>query len=73
MLCSFVGGKKQNDLLMCNVSVDLHNTIHYHKEKLTELDTNEMIINSFENLFDYVEFLQQEVKYLEISIFESET
>ena len=58
LLSSFIGGKKQNDLLMCNVDLQLHNRIHYHKEQVTDLETNEMIIESFEHLFDYVEHLQ---------------
>ena len=61
LLSSFVGGKKQNDLLLCNVTLKLHDDLHYHKEQITELDINEMIIESLDNVFDYVEFLQNEV------------
>ena len=62
LLSSFIGGKKQNDLLMCNVSQNLHNQIHYHKEQISELDTNEMAIESFESAFDYIEYLQELLK-----------
>ena len=65
LLGSFLGGTKQNDLLMSNVSLLLHNKITYHKEQITELDTNEMIIASLDDIFDYVEFLQNEVLSLE--------
>ncbi len=67
LLSSFVGGKKQNDLLMCNVNIGLHDKLHYHKELVTELETNEMIIESLDSIFDYVEFLQKEVEYLNIT------
>ncbi len=65
LLSSFVGGTKQNDLLMCNVTPKLHNRVTYHKEQITELDTNEMIIASLDDIFNYVEFLQNEVLSLE--------
>ncbi len=60
-LLASIGGKKWCDLLMCNVTLELHNRLHYHKDSITELDKNVMIIESFENLFDYIENLQEEL------------
>jgi hypothetical protein len=56
-------GKKWCDLLMCNVSSALHNRIHYHKEQIDDLERNEMIVESIENIFDYVEYLQDLIKF----------
>ncbi len=62
LLGSFLGGTKQNDLLMSNVSLLLHNKITYHKEQVDEIEINEMIIESLDNAFDYVEYLQEHLE-----------
>ena len=43
---------------MCNVTRKMHDNLHYHQEKVSDLDTNEMIIESLDSTFDYIEFLQ---------------
>lgn len=60
LLGSYLGGKKQNDYLLAEIS-SLQHTIITNNRGASEAEENEMFINSLEGLFDYVEFLEQEL------------
>lgn len=61
LLKSFVGGKKQNDLLQCEITPEYHKTITYVREP-TEQEFIDMLIPALDSVFDYVEYLQQIIK-----------
>lgn len=58
---SFMGGKKQNDLLLAEILSEYHQEITYKREP-SEPEFIDMLINSLENLFDYIEYLQNDNK-----------
>lgn len=58
ILKSFLGGKKQNDYLQAEITQKLHNEITYKREA-TEEEFIEMLINSLEAVFDYIEYLEK--------------
>ena len=57
-----VHGKKLNDLLLAPIDHTRH--MEYDSKGYSEEDFNEDFINSMENLFDYIEYLQEEVRRL---------
>lgn len=56
ILESFIGGKKQNDLLITFISPMFHKIITYNREP-TEEEFIDMLIDAIENLSDVVEYL----------------
>ena len=56
LLESFMGGKKQNDLLIAFISPMFHKIITYEREP-TEEEFIDMLVNALENLFDVLEML----------------
>ena len=59
ILKSFVGGKKQNDLLLTEITREFHQEITYKREP-TEDEFITMFIQALENIFDYIEYLESE-------------
>ena len=60
---SSMGGKKLNDYLLAEISEYLHKLLHYSKDKAKLKEDNEIdfLIDSLENIFDYIEFLEQQL------------
>ena len=54
---TFMGGKKQNDFLLAEINHDFHTEITYKREP-TENEFIDMFIPALENLFNYIEYLQ---------------
>jgi len=59
ILKSVKGMKKLNDMLIADISSGFHTEITY-KRAATELEQTEMLVSALEDLFDYVEFLQDQ-------------
>jgi len=60
LLGSFIGGKKQNDFLLAEIPAIVHTVITVNR-KPTEAEELDMLANSLEGIFDYVEHLEQEL------------
>ena len=58
LLKSYIGGKKQNDYLQAEISKTFHETITYKREP-TENEFIDMFIDSLENLFNYIKYLEE--------------
>ena len=57
LLKSFMGSKKQNDYLLAEIDGSYHREITYKREP-TDDEFIIMFIQSLENLFNYIEYLE---------------
>lgn len=64
LLKSFIGGRKQNDYLLAELTPEFHKLITYVREP-TDDEFLEMLIAALENLQDYTDYLEDTVSILE--------
>ena len=64
LLKSFLGGRKQNDYLLVELTPEAHKMITYTREP-TEDEFLEMFLMAIENLQDYTDYLEDTVSILE--------
>lgn len=61
LLKSFMGGKKQNDYMLVEMTKEVHHLITYKREP-TENEFIDMFIMALENLQDYTDYLELEIE-----------
>jgi len=61
ILKSYMGGKKWNEYLQAEISPLFHQVITYQREP-TEDEFIDMLIDSLEGVFDYIEWLENDRK-----------
>lgn len=59
LLGSYLGGKKQNDYLLAEITQLEHKRVHY-KKPFDEAEFITHLIASLEGLFDYIEYLENQ-------------
>lgn len=60
---SSLGGRKHNDFLLAEIKKEFHTEITYNR-KPTEEEIDMMMILAMENIFDYIEHLQQTIEQI---------